>query len=130
MLTYKDDEEILQKRPYLRPYDVVLVLALILIAVGIWVIVTSTEQGIYARVTSFEHNVYLNLSQDQMFSPEDAPTVFIKIEDGAIAFLESDCPDQVCVHSGFLHRPGQWAACLPNRVSVTILGDGDDIVAR
>jgi hypothetical protein len=130
MLISKTDEEILRKRPFLRPNDVVLFLVLILLAVGIFFIASSTEQGLYARVASFEHNVYINLSHNQIFSPEDAPTVLIKIEDGAIAFFESDCPDQVCVHSGFLRRPGQWAACLPNRVLVTILGDGDDIVVR
>lgn len=46
----------------------------------------------------------------------------ITVEGGRIRFSESDCPDQVCVHTGWLSKPGQTAVCLPNRVVITIEG--------
>ena len=38
-------------------------------------------------------------------------------------FIEADCPDRLCVRTGLLTRPGQTAACVPNGVTVTILGE-------
>ena len=49
------------------------------------------------------------------------PTV-IKIRDGAARVVSSPCPDQVCVAVGEIWRPGQWAACLPNRVMLYVEG--------
>lgn len=58
-------------------------------------------------------------------------TVFVK--DGEIGFLESDCPDKICVRTGALRRAGESAACVPNRVAIVIRGekrkDGVDVVA-
>ena len=55
----------------------------------------------------------------------------IEVKDGAVAFIESDCPGQECVHAGWLKRPGDTAACLPNRVSVTVSGErGVDAIAN
>ena len=44
-------------------------------------------------------------------------------------FLESDCPDRLCVKAGLLTRAGESAVCLPNRVSVRITGGGGSIDA-
>lgn len=46
----------------------------------------------------------------------------LKIEDGRVRFVRSPCRNQVCVHNGWLHRGGDAAACLPNRVSLGLIG--------
>jgi hypothetical protein len=46
----------------------------------------------------------------------------IDIRAGQVRFLDSPCPGKVCVHSGWLRETGQIAACLPNRVSIQLLG--------
>ncbi|MFR5073321.1 MAG: NusG domain II-containing protein [Bianqueaceae bacterium] len=38
-------------------------------------------------------------------------------------FLSSDCPDQVCVRTGFISLAGQTAVCLPHRLVVRIISD-------
>lgn len=48
----------------------------------------------------------------------------LEILDGRIRFAHSPCRNQVCVHSGWLSHSGDVAACVPNRVSIT-LGGGD-----
>ena len=62
------------------------------------------------------------------------PNVIFEVKDGQIAFVKSDCPDQVCVHAGFIRSVGQMAACLPNGLVLTLLGVNDyeelDIFAR
>jgi len=44
----------------------------------------------------------------------------IKVESGRIRFAAADCPDKICVNTGWLDEPGETAVCLPNRVIVTI----------
>lgn len=44
----------------------------------------------------------------------------IEINNGEIYFAESDCRDKICVRSGKLSEKGESAACLPNRVAISI----------
>lgn len=50
----------------------------------------------------------------------------VHIHDGSVRFISSPCRDKICVAAGALTEAGQWAACLPNRVFVTVLGESDD----
>jgi len=68
------------------------------------------------------------LDVDQSFRVAD---VKFEVKDGAIAFVESDCPGQECVHAGWLRKPGSSMACLPNKVSVTLTGDSEvDVIVQ
>lgn len=46
----------------------------------------------------------------------------VLVEKGKIRFEEANCPDLVCVKSGWMNRKGDMAVCLPNRVSIRIEG--------
>lgn len=46
----------------------------------------------------------------------------IEIQQGKAHFLHSPCTSKVCIHSGWLHESGEFAACLPNGVSITVAG--------
>ncbi|MBQ5969668.1 MAG: NusG domain II-containing protein [Clostridia bacterium] len=48
-----------------------------------------------------------------VFSPNDA------------RFESADCPDGLCVKQGRLKAAGDTAVCLPNRVVVTLIADGE-----
>jgi len=50
----------------------------------------------------------------------------IEIEGGKARIASSPCPDETCVAAGSLSRPGQWSACLPNRVMLRIEGGAED----
>ena len=63
------------------------------------------------------------------FSLPDKPNVVFEVKDGKIRIAESDCPDKICVHTGFIKKPMQTSVCLPNAVSVRIVGgDSEDEV--
>ena len=47
----------------------------------------------------------------------------VEIQNGAAYFVSSPCANQSCVAAGSLHSPGQWAACLPNKVMLYIEGN-------
>jgi hypothetical protein len=46
----------------------------------------------------------------------------IEVSHGRARFVSSPCRGQVCVQAGWLQTTGDFAACLPNRVSLTLLG--------
>ena len=50
----------------------------------------------------------------------------IEVGPAGAAFVSSPCPDQVCVEAGLCDRVGETAVCLPQRVSIRIVGDGGD----
>jgi hypothetical protein len=46
----------------------------------------------------------------------------VVIDQGKVRFKQSPCNNQYCVHQGWLSRTGQVAICLPNQVSLQLMG--------
>lgn len=44
----------------------------------------------------------------------------LAIESGKIRFIASPCRGKQCIHAGWLTHGGDFSACLPNRISVTV----------
>lgn len=47
----------------------------------------------------------------------------ISIAQGKARFAKSPCTTQYCVHQGWLSHAGQAAICLPNQISLELLGE-------
>ena len=73
--------------------------------------------------------VCLGAGYHETITLEGAATNTIIIDDAAVYFSQSTCPDQVCVRTGKLTRAGQIAVCLPNRVIVRLIGAQNEIDA-
>ncbi len=50
----------------------------------------------------------------------------ISVEDGKIRISKSDCPDQICVLQGNVHKSGETIVCLPNKFVIEIKGDNSE----
>ncbi|MCX7030756.1 MAG: NusG domain II-containing protein [Spirochaetes bacterium] len=46
----------------------------------------------------------------------------VAISGGTVRVVDSPCPDKICVAAGPISRKGQFIACLPNRVSISLEG--------
>lgn len=46
----------------------------------------------------------------------------ISIHEGKVRFKQSPCHNQYCVHQGWLNHAGQVAICIPNQISIQLLG--------
>ena len=46
----------------------------------------------------------------------------ISISAGKVRFKQSPCTGQYCVHQGWLQHAGQVAICIPNQVSLQLIG--------
>lgn len=47
----------------------------------------------------------------------------IKIHDNGVEIIDADCPDKVCIKTGFIDKFGSSIVCLPNKLIVEIRGD-------
>ncbi len=49
-------------------------------------------------------------------------SLVISVEKGRIRFEEADCPDKLCVKTGWISKPGDTSVCLPGRTIIKIKG--------
>ena len=70
-----------------------------------------------------EQNVYeLPLSQNTTKGvTTDLGTNLIEIKDGRVHVEEADCPNQDCVHQGWIDAAGEQIVCLPHKLTVDIV---------
>jgi len=116
----------------IKPGDIIIVL--LVAAVSVFLLLSAapdSNQNLYAVITvSGEEAGRIELSGDMEpveIKLEDIDVV-ITAQNGKIAFTYSDCPDQTCVHTGWLDSAGDIAVCIPNEVIVKIEGEsGSDI---
>lgn len=64
-----------------------------------------------------------SIIQPETLVLEGEISVTVLLEPGKVSIVHSDCPDQICVNTSVLTRPGQSAVCLPARVAVRIVGE-------
>lgn len=115
------------KMKFFKKSDLLIILTIIAVSVVIWVIYSSafsdkaTKAEIYYNSKLVE-TVELTAGEERTFSiPQKDKVVFQLDKEGNIRFIESDCPDKVCIHAGKLHMVGQSAACLPNGIVLKIV---------
>lgn len=115
---------------------VVLIAAVALFAVPRWIGGETSEAAAFAEITVdgeyFETIALTEESREVEIRTERGVNV-LRVSDGGIRMIEADCPDQLCLGFGHIHRENETIVCLPNRVFVEIVasnggGDGLDAV--
>ncbi|WP_455201492.1 NusG domain II-containing protein [Kaarinaea lacus] len=70
-----------------------------------------------------KHWLTIDLYQEQVINVEGRlGDSKLEIKDGKIRFISSPCDTKQCIHQGWIHQSGEIAACVPNAISVRILG--------
>lgn len=108
---------------YLKAADIPIIILLIVLSVI--PLFRGYSRGTYAEVTTDDGKYLFSLSEDmeRTFTGPVGRTV-VRIEDGEVRIIYSDCPEKTCTRGSISHAPGTLV-CLPNHVSVTIQGEGD-----
>ena len=129
------------KRCGSRKLNIVLVAAIAIVAVTSFIAVKlmglgSTAQGATAVITDADKKTYeMPLDKDATITvTSDLGTNVIEVKDGRVRAKEADCPNQDCVHQGWISKPGQQIVCLPHKLTVDIVDEGAqadyDVVGR
>lgn len=81
---------------------------------------TGSEVYIYKDGKLFEA---VSLSTEKTVKVDEH--IIVKISGGAAYVLKSDCKGQDCVKAGKISKVGEMIVCLPNKVVMKIVGDGE-----
>ena len=105
-------------------YDILLICVLLfasLLAVGITLLNRAEGASVVVEING-ERVAEYSLADDGEFSLNGGTNVLV-IKGGVAYLTYADCPDLVCVHTGKIKYVRQSIVCLPNRLSVTVVGD-------
>ncbi len=69
----------------------------------------------------FLQRVPLTVNRDLRVPGRNGDSV-LRIEGGQIRFIDSPCRNRICIHSGWHRHAGATAACVPNGVSIRLIG--------
>lgn len=105
---------------------------------GDWLIIAGSVLAVifmFQQFWSFEHASKLKIRQgNQIIGTYDLNQTrelhikgpigesLVSINQGKVRFKKSPCRNQYCVHQGWLSRAGQVAICLPNQISLQLMG--------
>lgn len=57
------------------------------------------------------------------YTDEEIPDFIFSLDgEGGIRITAAPCPDQICVHTGWLRQPGDLAICVPEELLVKVVG--------
>lgn len=110
--------------------DIILIGVLLIVSLSVFLIwYLSGTDGSTALVTIDGKRVgEYSLAIDGVYYINDGTNVLV-IEDGKAYMREANCPGyQDCVETGKISRVGETIVCLPNKVVVEIVGEGDEMI--
>ena len=109
-------------------FSLALIFALIAVGVSSFLIIEAMRRKGEAVVISIDGNkvAEYSLSENGEFILNDG-TNFLVIENGCAYIKSADCPDKLCVHQGKISRTGERIVCLPNRLMIEVIGEGDEL---
>jgi hypothetical protein len=69
------------------------------------------------------------LSQNREYILNGGTNILV-IENGKAYITYASCPDKVCMNQGKISLSGERIVCLPNKVMIEVLRDGDEIFSN
>ena len=96
--------------------------AVIVSAAVLMIIYIVKAPGSTAVITADGKEIYrTELSgSSREFELAAADGAVFEINDGSIRIKSNDCPDKICVHTGFISEEGETIVCMPKKLIVTI----------
>lgn len=114
---------------FFKRTDIIIIVCILVVSgalMGVYKFYMS-EGGVKAELYYYNDmikTVDLSQGKERIFTiPQNESILFQVYEDGSIAFIESNCPDKICIQAGRISKTGQFAACLPNGVVMKIVPD-------
>jgi hypothetical protein len=114
----------------LKPFDVCTIIIMLSVVVFSFFFVYTAENGrsiIALKAQNGEWVFPINADETVLVSGPLGDTI-IEIHENGARIASSPCMNQTCVATGIVHSPGQWTACLPNRVMLYISESGGNDV--
>lgn len=118
-----------------KPADALVALAVVvaalLLSLATW---GKSSGGGLSAVISVNGQVREVVELSRLSAPEERTitgthdTLHVLLTSDGVEVKDSTCPNQDCVRTGCITRPGQSIVCLPARVSVVLTGASENAV--
>ena len=106
-----------------RFWDILLIGGCLLLAAVLFLTsVVGREAGAGVIVSVNGEEVTRYSLHDNGTYPLNGGTNTLVIENGEAWVSEANCPDKICMGMGKISKNGEFIACLPNKLTVTVYG--------
>lgn len=111
-----------KERKLITPLDIVIIVSIFLIScIFILQFLNSAGKTAIITVDGVEvRRINLDSASDETLTLDTKPVVTLRVSEGTVRFVDSQCPSKTCQHRGELKNPGDVAACVPAGVVVSI----------
>ena len=109
----------------IKPFEAVIIGVILLGSIAATVIMNLSGSGSRTAVIQFgdiRHELALN--RDGSFRFEDIDAEF-EVKNGKIRLTKASCPDKICEKTGYIGSSGQSIICVPNKITVTVVGSDE-----
>ena len=90
---------------------------------GVSIVLATSNSGTNAvlSVNTPDGEFLYQMNQDQTLQLQGLEGIsVIQIQQGKAFFSESPCPNKTCIATAAISNNGEWAACLPNGIFISI----------
>ena len=107
--------------------DIIVIAAILLASLSLLLILNLTKKEGALAVVEIDGQVVAEypLYKEGVFSLNGGTNVLV-VEGGTAYLNYSSCPDHTCENIGKIRYVGETIVCLPNKVTITIIGDAED----
>ncbi len=120
-----------EKRKFLKPTDIAVIIVIIGVCVIAMLFMKNNNEGKLIAQISYDGKIVkkirLDTASDAIFELSENKNVSFQITDQKIRFVNTDCPDKLCENFGYLDKANSVAICLPNKVSLKLVGNKEEI---
>jgi hypothetical protein len=103
----------------LKPVDIIVIIGVLIFALFFIFYGRGNEKKLV--LISGDQKTYLMWkTQTRDLNDIAQKNMIVEVENGRARVVSSDCPDKICVNSGWVQNCGQVAACLPNGVLIMV----------
>lgn len=119
------------KEKLIKIGDIIVIAALLILSVVIFISSLPAQGKETAEaVISIDGEEYARypLSEDTQVTVEQNGHInVIEIKNGAVRVVSANCPDNTCVHQGFISKGSEVIVCLPAKLTVTLEGASEQL---
>ena len=113
----------------MKKKDILVIIGVLILAlISYFAIELTKEDGgaVIVRINGNEVATY-SLMIDAQYELNGGTNILC-VKDKEAYLIDADCPDHLCVKQGKISKNGETITCLPNKLTITVIGGQDSSV--
>ena len=116
--------KILKSSKLIKPGDWLIIIMFFFLILASAKLLWDFPQGQYLEIYK-NNEILATYSLNQKLKKEIYNTKGVTeviIDNGKVRFSTSPCPKKYCIHQGWINKANQIIICIPNKISISIVG--------